>query len=193
MSWMRTALTWVTSKMAPPRVIYDRAGGSPYLSRWYLYGSPKASDGKPVFNWDGNPRSGITWTDRTGPLAIYLHRFHRGDDDLDLHSHPWLWSVSLILAGGYREERRAFHGKWGDMGTVWHVAERVLRPGMFNVIRGDDFHRVDLLEEDAWSLFFAGPRVSSWSFWDRWTGETTPWREFIARKRGEDINNIKET
>ena len=172
----------IVEKLDPPRVIYDRAGGSPYLSRWYVFGAPVANDGKPVFGYDGNPREGVTWDDRKGPVALYLHRFHRGDDDDDLHDHPWKWSIAIILAGGYSEERRV-------RGTD-RVIRRAIKPWTINVIRGDDFHRVDLIEDDSWSLFIAGPRVSSWSFWDRHTGETVPWRTFIARKRGLDESKV---
>ena len=182
MSFMRLLLQRIVAKLDPPRVIYDRAGGSPYLSRWYAFGAPVANDGKPVFGRDGNPRDDVTWNDRKGPIAVYIHRFHRGDDDSDLHSHPWSVSLSLILAGGYFEERRV-------RGTD-HVVRRRVRPWSFNLIRGDDYHRVDLIEEDAWSIFFAGPRVSAWNFWDRHTGETVYWRTFIARKRGVDEKDI---
>ena len=41
---------------------------------------------------------------RPGP-AIYLHHFLSSDPQVAVHSHPWDWSASLILAGGYREER----------------------------------------------------------------------------------------
>jgi len=166
---VRTLLEWAVTKMAPPRVIYDCAGTSKYLSRWYVFGSGEG-------------------VERTGPLAIYIHKFHRGDDDKELHNHPWRWSVSLILAGGYREERRfsMFDRHWVHIRTVL--------PWTLNLIRGDDYHRVDLIEHDAWSLFFAGPRLGvDWGFWNRHSGETTPWREFIARKRGQAVNELQQS
>ena len=151
---MRAILHWLVTKLPEPRVIYDREGGSPYLSRWYLRQHTRGEG-----------------------VAVFLHRFHRGDDDVELHNHPWEWSVALILSGGYREERR--------VGTSDHVIVRELRPGRLNVIRGTDFHRVDLYEGDAWSLFLAGPHTGiGWGFWNRLTREFTPWREFITRKRG---------
>ena len=33
---------------------------------------------------------------------LYLHVFHRSDEDRELHDHPWGF-VSLILWGGYYE------------------------------------------------------------------------------------------
>ena len=35
---------------------------------------------------------------------IYLHEFHRGDEDAELHSHPWD-AVSFVIHDGHREER----------------------------------------------------------------------------------------
>jgi hypothetical protein len=176
---MRAALRYIVNSLPPPRIIYDRAGVSPYLSRWYLLGAPKAVDGLPVFREDGNPRK-VEWKERSGPIAIYLHQFHRGDDDNELHNHPWHWSFAIILAGGYVEERR--------IGNL--VVPRKMKPGSVNFIEGSDYHRVDLVQGDSWSLFIAGPRASSWCFWNRETNEETPWREFIARKRGVDVGAI---
>jgi hypothetical protein len=170
--------------MAPPRVIYDREGGSPYLSRHYVFGAPVASDGKPVFDSTGNPRAGIKWNDRVGPIAIYLHKFHRSDDDGAPHNHPWKWSIAIILAGGYIEQRLNPYSN-----TMY---ERVKRPFSVNVITKDDYHRVDLIDKDSWSLFIAGPRVDTWGFWDFVNKKNIHWRTFIARKRGQAVDNIKE-
>jgi hypothetical protein len=175
MSFMERACRWVASHMAPPRIIFDREGTSPYLSRHYILGKPHMPDGSDPFNEDGSPKVGVVWPE--APLGLYLHRFHRGDDDQELHCHPWRWACSLILSGGYREERRV-------RGTD-RVETRIVRPGSLNFIRSDDFHRVDLLEGEAWSLFLVGPKFTGWGFWNRDTGTFTPWREFIARKRGE--------
>lgn len=167
-----------------PRVIYDRDGKRPYLSRYYMLFRDRSDTG-----------------DRF-PLNVFLHHFHRGDDDQALHNHPWHWSAAIILAGGYTEERRT--RTWADglspsmaaalslmiFATVPGpdiVVRRVLRPGSINVIRANDYHRVDLLDEDrgAWSIFIAGPRTGkSWGFWDRVTGITVPWKTFVEKKRG---------
>lgn len=175
---IRSALRWLTDRLSPPRVIYDRDGLSPYLSRWYLTASPTMPDGSSPFA-NGQPKPGVEWP--TGNFGIYLHQFHRSDDDLALHNHPWRWALSFILVGGYREERR-----WGTQ-----VIRRDVKPFSFNFIRGSDFHRVDLHERDAWSIFIVGPKISSWGFWDRHTGEFVEWREFITRKRGEGWQNAR--
>jgi hypothetical protein len=156
--------------------IYDRAGGAPYLSRTYLWGMPRMPDGSPAFE-GGQLRDGAVF-DR--PWGLFLHRFHRSDDDRALHNHPWRWAFSLILTGGYREERR--------------VGDRVVRidrkPGTVVRLSPEEFHRVDLHEQDAWSLFLAGPKVGSWGFWDRDTHEFWPWREFIAKIRSGNTLNL---
>lgn len=106
---------------------------------------------------------------------VYLHRFLRGDEDRELHNHPW-YGLSLILVGGYREERRC----WTPEGE--RVETRDVRPGALNFISPHTFHRVELNQGPCWTLFITGPVVQSWGFWDRSTGEYTPWRRFIARK-----------
>jgi hypothetical protein len=120
----------------------------------------------------GAPREGAAWPPKR--CGLYLHRFHRGDDESQLHNHPWRWAASLILAGGYREEVR---GK-DDV-----VRTRIVKPWRLNRIRSDTFHRVDLLEDDAWTLFLVGPKFSGWGFWDRDSREFWPWRTFINRLR----------
>jgi hypothetical protein len=93
--------------------------------------------------------------------------------DRELHAHPWSWALSFIIAGGYSEERREFD----------KVTRREVPPLSFNFIRQSDFHRVDLIENDCWTLFLIGPKTKSWGFWDRETRVYTPWREFLARKQ----------
>jgi hypothetical protein len=144
-----------------------------YLSRFYLY-----------------PRQGPT-NDEANTVkvredkgwGVVLHHFHRSDADMELHSHPWAWSLSLILTGGYREERRQSHGNTEDF-HICNVAQRTLYPGDLNLILANDFHRVDLLdpENGAWTLFVHGKRIQSWGFWERFSGTFTPWRKFLRQK-----------
>jgi hypothetical protein len=167
---IRRLLIWLAAHMSKPRVIYDIDGATPYLSRYYLVGRPTMPDGGEPFDKFGNPHPDAVFPKA---LGLYLHRFHRGDADRELHNHPWRWSLALILSGGYVEERRR-----GDA-----VETRFIRPGRLNWIGHDDFHRVDLPTGEAWTLFLAGPKVSSWGFWDRTSGATVPWREFLTQKR----------
>lgn len=185
---IRRLLHWFASRHPASRIIQDREGKDPYLSRWYLREHRRGKG-----------------------IAAFLHKFHRGDDDQELHCHPWVWSIAVILSGGYVEERRVArsvrcscgavrirrvrgvnvakferqHAGHGRMLVKYRVISRIVRPGTINFIRGSDFHRVDLLGDESWSLFIAGPQTGEgWGFWNRMTSEFTPWREFITRKRG---------
>ena len=102
--------------------------------------------------------------------GIYLHQFLSSDEDSELHNHPWRNSASLILAGEYTEERRVEDDS---------VEINRLSPGRLNIIRANDFHRVDLKTDCVWTLFFSGDRKQDWGFWDRDTGNYTPWQRHI--------------
>jgi hypothetical protein len=112
--------------------------GLPYLNRYYLAG------------WSPRNR-------RSGP-AVFLHHFVASDANESVHSHPWGWSASLILAGGYREERCDPNGN-----------RQVLeyRPGDVNVLEPDDKHRIDLIGPECWTLFLAGNFQKAWAFTPR--------------------------
>lgn len=148
---LERALKRVVTKL-PFRTI--ETDGRPYLTRFYV--------------WPPKPRRGEAEPD--SKFAVFIHFFHRGDEDRDQHNHPWSKSVSLILTGGYMEER-------GD-------GVHVLRPGMVNVINADDFHRVSLLKpkQGCWTLFVAGPRTNEWGFRDNDTLAFIPWREYLDNK-----------
>jgi hypothetical protein len=104
---------------------------------------------------------------------LHLNHFFRSDSDRELHNHPWEVSYACILTGGYIEHR--LNPKNGRVET------RKLRPGSINVIRRDDFHRVELLdpENGCWTLFLTVNRVEErwgyeWGFKDPSTGAYTP-------------------
>jgi hypothetical protein len=182
---MRALCRLVVRLLPAPRIIFDREGNSPYLSRHYILGAPYMADGSPAIDQYGNPKRAAIFPDG---LGLYLHHFHRSDSDQALHNHPWRWAWSLILAGGYSEERRVSIRGSEDGGPEHEIGDTVIRrnirPGRVIRINADDFHRVDLFEEDSWSLFLAGPKNASWGFWDRHTGVFMHWRAFIAKVRG---------
>lgn len=101
---IRKLLFNLTSRL-PCRII-DEAG-QPYLERYYLAGF--------------------------GSYRIYVHRFVGSDPDRGLHSHPWKWALSIVLAGWYFEERFS--------GTQTPTIRRVRR---LNFLLGESFHRVIL-------------------------------------------------
>ena len=108
---------------------------------------------------------------------VFIHHFHRSDMDVGanglglLHCHPFGFSVSFIISGGYWEERRQKDGS---------VSRRLVRPFTFNWISNDVFHRVDLVDEraGAWSIFITGSRKNrTWGFWDRVSKQHIPFNE----------------
>jgi hypothetical protein len=141
--------------------------GDPYLTRYYLR----------------RRRKSATDNEAQGLVSIYLHYFHRGDEDWALHNHPWKISLSLILTNGYVEERWVKNG----------IRKRKIRPGSFNIIRWSDFHRVELNRPDrgAWTLFITGPRVQEdWGFWHPKMPQFVPWQQFTrSRDHAQPASN----
>lgn len=158
-------LRWLEAWLPKTTIKID---GKPYLTRCYLLGKD--------WKW-GN---------------IYLHHFHSSDQGDELHSHPWKWGLSFVLAGGYWEERSRDPMTWefdprnplkGDNPFPHRafpvpIEKRDIRPGGLNLIKVTDFHRVDLKDEKngAWTLFFTGPRSTEWGFLNRHTSEFKDWR-----------------
>jgi hypothetical protein len=153
-----SVIEWLLKKLVtrlPFRTITS-PDGRPYLTRWYV--------------WPKGPRTAEDAVTPTAPFAVFIHFFHRSDEDRELHNHPWDKSVALILKGGYHEERED--------------GFRTFRPGDINVISKDDYHRVELLypKKGSWSLFIAGKNVGSWGFKDERTGRHIPWKEYLGGK-----------
>ncbi len=144
-----------------PSITIPKPDGKPYLTRYFFLGEEKPG------------------------INVFLHYFHSSDMDrspdngsLLLHNHTWSDSVSLILFGGYSEERRA--------GYSPVITRRKFPAGSFNWIRNTDFHRVDLLDErnGGWSIFITSKRAEKngrWGFWDRENYDYTDAEEMIKR------------
>lgn len=121
-------------RRAPDFVIGGPA--KPYLLRWWLI-----------------PRNPV--------LNVYLHCFLRSDDDRALHTHPWLFNLSWLLLGQYRE--------WMPFTSICpgpydngDSADRVA--GDIKFRWGAAPHRVELTNGPCWTLFITGPRVREWGF-----------------------------
>jgi len=119
--------------------------GEPYLTRIYLLGR----------DWKF--------------ANLYLHHFHKSDQINQLHNHPWSWGLSLILLGGYVEEKMT--GVHGIISTATKL------PLCLNVVKNSDFHRVSLIDQKngAWTLFLTGNRSSEWGFVDRFERKFIHW------------------
>lgn len=120
-----------------------------------------ANDGEPKLHRDYLLGTGKTF-------GVFLHRFVASDAPSEFHDHPWSWGASLILRGGYVEERRR-----RDDCTI---TRRWLGPGRVNFLSPGIFHRVELRDRrPAWTLFVHGPKVRRWGFLDSVTGAFRFW------------------
>jgi hypothetical protein len=113
----------------------------PYMLRWYII-----------------PRN--RW------FNIYLHQFHRSDDDRALHDHPW-WSLSLNLWGTMIEHQK------DDKRRLVETGDIIFRSATFA-------HRLELPNRiPAMTIFMTGPRIRTWGFhcpngWRDWRVFTNP-------------------
>lgn len=96
--------------------------------------------------------------ERNKKANIYLHHYTGSDDPRALHDHPW-WSLSILIRGELIEHN--LNGK------------RII-PRWLPVIRSAKFaHRLELVTEDALTLFITGPVIREWGFhcpngWRHW-------------------------
>jgi hypothetical protein len=113
--------------------------------------------------------------------SVFFHEFLRSDSDRELHSHPWSCAYSLILAGGYVEERAVL------VNGEYKIVRKTFRPGMINVIRANDFHRVELLDgKTTWTLFVGGEQTGKgWGFLDMETREFISEDEHLRRRKAK--------
>ena len=93
-------------------------------------------------------------------MTAYLPHFVSGDDERNVHDHPWLWAFSVILAGGYTEERL----RWFDPDCGFALDLRRMFPLRINIIGPRAFHRIIKPKPGTWTLFVHGPRVKRWGF-----------------------------
>lgn len=96
---------------------------------------------------------------------IYLHFFFKGDQDRDLHNHPWN-ATTFVLSGGYSEEYLT-RTPGATYAHDYMIKRRVLKAGNVARIGAEHYHRVDLYLKGCWTLFFAGDILQSWGFMDR--------------------------
>lgn len=177
----RSFLSWFVFAASLPLRTITRDDGQPYLLRWYLCGEVGGlkyfEDGQREPRWW---QKALRWLP-----CIYVHRFVSSDLDPELHNHPWE-AVSLIVSGGYVEERRLESRNLfeivGGARVTSKIVTRTFAPGAVNYLFADTFHRVTLVESDCWTLIKLGKKVQSWGFWCPLTERFLPWREHVALK-----------
>jgi hypothetical protein len=153
-SEVRDALE-VVARDFPGRLI--KRGSDPYLYRYYLARGDSDKQG------------------------AFLHRFVSPDDPGLLHSHPWEWAYGFILSGVYREERATVQRRGDGLAELSDKRSRVFPSGSVNSLRAVDFHRVELVTSDVWTLFVHGPRVQTWAFAPEKYGEPVALQEVLSK------------
>ncbi len=93
-------------------------------------------------------------------VQVVLHRFLSCDGEQGVHNHPWRYGLSVVLRGGYVEER-AFdlHPKRGAL-----VRTRCVN--WLSVVNGNTFHRIARIKPGTWTLFMHTRRdhAKGWGF-----------------------------
>jgi len=153
------------AKRTPVRQIY--IGQEEYLTRYYLFGKP----GLHYFPVGSKPF--MSWL----PFTVYLHNFHRGDDE-KLHTHPWQFAITSVLNGGYEED-------------CLENDEVIIKKGKRFIPRffvKNYCHRITKIEPDTWTLFIVAGKVQPWGFMDTETKKIIPWKQYL-RERGTKIDS----
>lgn len=129
-------------------------------------------------------------------FTVYLHRFVSPDGDEEVHDHPWRFALSLILCGGYREERM----QRLCINNGWVSTFKKLKPWRLNLIKGTDFHRIRETKPGTWTLFIHRPYCKTWGFLKRLergtqyhqpfnTEATKKW--YLTAPNGRDTNRVE--
>jgi hypothetical protein len=121
--------------------------------------------------------------DEEASVGYFIHKFVGSDPFEEVHSHPWEWCFSIILAGSYTEVRYKYEKLNSSEPAAIRLYDkktRVLAPFDMNIIMHDDMHRVDLHGDACWTLFVHGPRRSTWGFANENTGA---FREITRRTK----------
>ncbi len=126
MQWINKLLFWYTANR-PARLI--TINDQPYLERYF------------VGRWRG--------------VTFYLHRYVSSDNERFLHNHPWTWSRSIVLSGGYDEEVVTDLAIESQSGCL--TMDR--RINWWNRIDGNHFHRIANAAPGTWTLFFHSERA----------------------------------
>lgn len=110
-------------------------------------------------------------------FAIYLHKFHRSDDNSSLHDHPWNF-ITIPLWGGYND--CTFNGGVDNSGNPTFNRQR-LRPLSITYRPATHVHFVELINNKvAWTLIIRFKYVRWWGFWNK--GIFTIFHEYFVQK-----------
>lgn len=88
---------------------------------------------------------------RSDYKRLFIHWIRLPDGDRHMHNHPWPDSWSLILWGGYEEERSDGRPRKYGIGDVSRFYPHT-------------YHRITKVKPFTITLFCAGPRTRDWGF-----------------------------
>jgi hypothetical protein len=127
------------------RLRLRRADGRVYLDRWGL-GDDRVS-------------------------RVLIHRMQAPDPGVDLHDHPW-WFVSIVLWGGYTEQRAdtrsapVYAGLAEQFPSCTRGVVQERRPGSIRLMRLTECHTItDLRRRTCWTFVIGGRRRRRWGFY----------------------------
>lgn len=136
--------------------------GAPYMDRWWLIpykpgtGDHKYSEGTYVARLWKNP---IVWLFQKFGWGLRVHEIRSSDDERAYHDHPWPF-LSVVLKGGYCEHEPIFDSSGLFVGDFcqWHG------PGSVIFHKAGDFHRLELTQGPATTLFLSLKKRQHWGF-----------------------------
>lgn len=151
------------------RLRLRRADGRLYLQRW---------------GWEWKKLGGI-----------FIHCMTAPDPGIDLHDHPFtFWS--LILSGGYIEERLPTRDACGYAGYAEHIESKfgascsrgpksARKRWSLKCMRLDECHRITQLKKKTWTIVIHGPNRRAWGFYlpTGWVDEKTYDQTVRAERR----------
>ncbi len=150
--------------LSPRRFTIRHPDGSAYITRWLLHGCPSLEE-----------------HDREQPWSAFIHELHTPDGDAWMHSHPWAWSVGIILSGGYTERRRTY----GRLSV-----EYTYRVGDANMLELGDYHSIIAVEPNTRTLFLTGREIQDWGFLV--DGIHIPHREYFKRPDAVQMTHTED-
>lgn len=110
-------------------------------------------------------------------IAARVHEILRSDLGREPHDHPW-WYLTIILKGGYCEDRYDAAGKL--ISSKWHG------PGSVLFRRANSWHMLDLDGERATTLFITGSKSQTWGF--NVEGKKVPYHQYLNKPEKKELS-----
>ena len=130
---------------------------------------------------NGSPYITKLYLARTPLFQLCLHWLHRRDHDRALHDHPRDF-VSIVLRGGYLEERPSTAPSWEsvDAADVPASDTYLVERRRFSVAfrRATAAHRIIRVNPGTLTLVFWGPKRREWGFHTPFAG-WVHWRRYL--------------